>query len=133
ARLVSVSFGAEINLTLIFGYAFSNAEISTVRGSVPLVVIGLAHQVIEPEVALPLAAELDDPLLLLVLPPELHALSATIEAAAVTTAANFMVRLFVISGWWRMGENPCIVCSSDSGCADESQQLRLEPEKWATA
>jgi hypothetical protein len=54
ARLVSVFVGAEIRLTLIFGFCFSNAWIRTWRTSVPLVVIGLADHEIVP-VAAPLA------------------------------------------------------------------------------
>jgi hypothetical protein len=59
ARLVSVFVGADVSETLIFGYCFSNALISAVRVSpyLALVVIGLAHQVIEPDVALPAALE----------------------------------------------------------------------------
>jgi hypothetical protein len=72
----------------MFGYAFSNALINSVRGSAPLVVIGLAHQVIEPFVASP-DAELveDDPP-----PPELHALSTATVATAVATAASLRMR-----------------------------------------
>jgi hypothetical protein len=40
----------------MFGYTFSKALISTVRGSGLVVVIGLAHQVMLPLVAEPLAA-----------------------------------------------------------------------------
>jgi hypothetical protein len=52
---VSVFVGADTSDTWIFGYCFSNALISAVRVSpyLALVVIGLAHQVIEPDVAVP--------------------------------------------------------------------------------
>src|ERR1700758_2285176 len=72
----------------MFGYAFSKALISTTRGSGLVVVIGLAHQVMFPLVADPLAAgalapdaagELGDPLL--------HALMAS-TAAALAAAAS---------------------------------------------
>jgi hypothetical protein len=55
ARFVSVSFGADVSETWIFGYCFWNAAISAVRVSpyLALVVIGLAHQLMEPDVALP--------------------------------------------------------------------------------
>src|SRR5262249_37623180 len=55
ARLVSVSGGADCRCTWMFGYTFSKALISTVRGSGVVVVIGLAHQVMLPLVAEPLA------------------------------------------------------------------------------
>jgi hypothetical protein len=62
ARLVSVSVGADWRLTLMFGYACSNALISTVRGSGLVVVMGLAQKVMLPLVALPPALEAaDDP------------------------------------------------------------------------
>src|SRR5215469_3345134 len=84
ARLVSVSVGADWRLTWMFGYTFSKALISTVRGSGLVVVIGLAHQVMLPLVAEPLgelgacvAAGLDVVLLL-------HAVAVS---AAVTPMA----------------------------------------------
>src|SRR6185437_5613416 len=56
ARLVSVFVGAEVSVTWMFGYFFSNSLISTVRVSVaPLPAIGLADQTILPEVADPVA------------------------------------------------------------------------------
>src|SRR5215469_5951113 len=57
ARFVSVFVGADVSETWIFGYCFSNALISAVRVSpyLALVVIGLAHQLMEPDVALPAA------------------------------------------------------------------------------
>src|SRR5689334_7266111 len=56
ARLVSVFVGAEVSVTWMFGYFFSNALISTVRVSVaPAPAIGLADQTILPEVADPVA------------------------------------------------------------------------------
>src|ERR1700761_4538215 len=52
ARFVSVSVGADTSDTLMFGYCFSNALISTVRASLaPVPVSGLADQTILPEVA----------------------------------------------------------------------------------
>ena len=54
ARLVSVLVGADVSVTWIFGYFFSNALISTVRVSVaPAPAIGLADHTILPEVAEP--------------------------------------------------------------------------------
>jgi hypothetical protein len=55
ARLVSVLVGAEVSVTWMFGYRFSKSLISTWRTSLPLVLIGLAHQLIDPEVADPVA------------------------------------------------------------------------------
>src|SRR5579875_2343286 len=60
ARFVSVSVGALIRWTLMPGYAFSKAVIHTFRTSGPLVVIGLAHQLIVPLVGLPAALPADD-------------------------------------------------------------------------
>src|SRR5215472_15778902 len=57
ARLVSVLVGAETRLTWMFGYFFSKSLISTCRTSLPPALIGLAHQLIEPDVALPGADE----------------------------------------------------------------------------
>src|SRR5215469_1386316 len=59
ARFVSVFVGADVSETWIFGYCFSNALISAVRVSpyLALLVIGLAHQVIEPDVAVPAAED----------------------------------------------------------------------------
>jgi hypothetical protein len=89
ARLVSVFVGAERSVTWIFGYFFSKALISTVRGSGAEVVIGLAHQTMFPLVAEPFA--FGAPLLPeLPEPPELpHAASVSTQAAAsaVNTAA----------------------------------------------
>ena len=44
ARFVSVFVGADVSVTWMFGYCFSNAPISTYRTSVPLLLMGLAHQ-----------------------------------------------------------------------------------------
>src|SRR5712671_3405616 len=56
ARLVSVLVGADTRFTWMFGYAFSNALISTVRVSVaPAPAIGLADHWIVPEVVDPVA------------------------------------------------------------------------------
>src|SRR5580698_69052 len=56
ARLVSVSVGADTSVTLMFGYCFSNALMSTVRASLaPVPVSGLADQTMLPEVAEPVA------------------------------------------------------------------------------
>jgi hypothetical protein len=68
ARLVSVFVGADVSVTWMFGYCFSKLLISTCRTSVPLVLIGLAHQVIDPD-ADPVAAAGELLLLLLLLPP----------------------------------------------------------------
>jgi hypothetical protein len=96
ARLVSVLVGAEVSDTWMFGYAFSKSLISTVRTSVPLVLIGLAHQLTVPDVALPGAAPADAgalalevltlpvlPLVLLLLQP-----AAASAPTAPTRAAN---------------------------------------------
>jgi hypothetical protein len=105
ARLVSVSVGADCRVTWIFGYAFSNALISTVRGSGLEVVMGLAHQVMLPLVAAPLALgagaalplELDEPLL-----PQAATLSATAALAAAIRNLRFLMRyhLAVIFGFF---------------------------------
>ena len=57
ARLVSVFVGAEVSVTLMSGYFASKSLISTCRTSMPLVLIGLAHQLMVPDVALPGAAD----------------------------------------------------------------------------
>ena len=57
ARLVSVFVGADVSVTLMPGYAFSKSLISTWRTSVPLVLIGLAHQLMVPDVAFPGAVD----------------------------------------------------------------------------
>src|SRR5215467_2183868 len=88
ARLVSVSVGAERSVTWIFGYAFSKALISTVRGSGVDVVIGLAHQTMVPLVADPGGLAEPPPDALGVLDDELppHAASASVRAAASEAA-----------------------------------------------
>src|ERR1039457_2165070 len=54
ARLVSVSVGADTRVTLMFGYCFSNALISTVRASLaPVPDSGLADQTMLPDVVEP--------------------------------------------------------------------------------
>src|ERR1700751_5961040 len=68
ARLVSVLVGADVSVTWMFGYAFSKPLISTWRTSLPLVLIGLAHQLMVPDVALP-GADDDPPAAGAVLPP----------------------------------------------------------------
>ncbi len=56
ARLVSVSVGADVSVTLMPGYCFSNALIRTVRASfAPVPDSGLADQTMLPEVADPVA------------------------------------------------------------------------------
>src|SRR5580704_9574602 len=70
ARLVSVFVGADVSVTWMFGYTLLKAAISTVRVSpCALVVIGLADHTIEPDVALPAAADVavDTGVLLLLL------------------------------------------------------------------
>jgi hypothetical protein len=75
----------------MFGYAFSKASISTVRGSGFVVVIGLAHQVMLPLVAEPLgedaAAGLD--VLLLHAP----AVSAAVTPMAVISMTRDLPRI----------------------------------------
>src|SRR5580700_11535803 len=68
ARLVSVLVGADVSVTWMFGNCFSKSLISTWRTSLPLVLIGLAHQLTVPEVALP-GADDDPPATGAVLPP----------------------------------------------------------------
>src|SRR5215470_1145648 len=91
ARLVSVSVGADWSLTWMFGYTFSKALISTVRGSGLEVVIGLAHQVMLPLVAEPLAegaaAGLDVPLL------HAAAVSAAVTPMAVISTTRDLPRI----------------------------------------
>ena len=80
ARLVSVFVGADVRETLMPGYFASKSLIRTVRTSTPLVLIGLAHQAMVPDVALPGAAEVPlDGLVVVVL--------VATAAAAATTAA----------------------------------------------
>ena len=93
ARLVSVSVDADIRVTLMPGYCFSNALISTVRASLaPVPVSGLADHEIEPDVALPGAV--DAPLVVgaavLVLVPPLAAelLPLLPQPARTTTPAT---------------------------------------------
>src|ERR1700691_4496291 len=72
ARLVSVSVGAETSVTLMFGYCFSNALISTVRASLaPVPDSGLADQTMLPDVAEPGAELVGEPTAGLELVPEL--------------------------------------------------------------
>jgi len=79
--------GAERSVTWIFGYAFSKALISTVRGSGVDVVIGLAHQTMVPLVADPGGLAEPPPDALGVLDDELpHAASASVRAAASEAA-----------------------------------------------
>jgi hypothetical protein len=62
--LVSVSVDADTRVTLMFGYCFSNALISTVRASLaPVPLSGLADQTMLPDVVDPRL--LEEPLLLL--------------------------------------------------------------------
>ena len=84
ARLVSVSVGAETSVTLMFGYCFSNALISTVRASfAPVPDSGLADQTMLPEVAE--AAELRGAD---AVPPPLLPHADTTSTAAPATAAS---------------------------------------------
>jgi len=81
ARLVSVLVDADISVTLIFGYAFSKALISTLRTSLaPVPVIGLADQEMVPEVADPDELVDEGPPLL----PHAESASALTAAAART-------------------------------------------------
>jgi hypothetical protein len=81
-------------LAIIFGYAFSKALISTVRGSGVEVVIGLARQTRLPLVAEPLALDVpvlgepDEPLppVLLLLPHAVRASADAIPNAVSSTA-----------------------------------------------
>src|SRR5215471_260862 len=95
ARLVSVSVGADWSLTWMFGYAFSKALISTVRGSGLVVVIGLAHQVMLPLVAEPVgedAAAGVDGLLL-----HAPAVSAAVTPMAVISMTRDLPRIAAIT------------------------------------
>src|SRR5690348_1985827 len=83
ARLVSVFVGADVSVTWMFGYCFSKLLISTCRTSVPLVLIGLAHQVIDPD-ADPVAAAGELLLLLLPPPPLLQPTTASTPARAAS-------------------------------------------------
>jgi hypothetical protein len=86
ARLVSVFVGADVSVTWMFGYCFSKLLISTCRTSVPLVLIGLAHQVIDPD-ADPVAAA-GELLLLLLLPPLLQPTTASTPATPARAASR---------------------------------------------
>jgi len=85
ARLVSVFVGADVSVTWMFGYCFSKLLISTCRTSVPLVLIGLAHQVIDPD-ADPVAAAGE--LLLLPPPPLLQPATASTPATPARAASR---------------------------------------------
>jgi hypothetical protein len=91
ARLVSVFVGADVSVTWMFGYCFSKLLISTCRTSVPLVLIGLAHQVIDPDAA-PVAAAAGELLLLLLLlllpPPLLQPATASTPATPARAASR---------------------------------------------
>src|SRR5215475_6911541 len=94
ARLVSVLLGADCRWTLIFGCTFSNALISTVRGSGWVVVIGLAHQTIVPLLALPLGFE-PPPLAVGAELPHAARVSAEVAASAVTSSDMRLPRVLV--------------------------------------
>jgi len=87
ARLVSVFVGADVSVTWMFGYCFSKLLISTCRTSVPLVLIGLAHQVIDPD-ADPVAAAGELLLLLLPPPPLLQPATASTPATPARAASR---------------------------------------------
>src|SRR5690349_20742576 len=83
ARFVSVLVGADVSVTWMFGCCFSNALINTCRTSVPLLLMGLAHQLIEPD-ADPVAdgAAAGELLLLPLLQPVTASAPATPASAA---------------------------------------------------
>ena len=96
ARLVSVSVGAETSVTLMSGYCFSKALISTARASfAPVPDSGLADQTTLPEVAevATLAAGEIAPVLLP--PPLLHADAASTAAPAAAASARPPLRAFL--------------------------------------
>src|SRR5437588_12003001 len=96
ARLVLVLVGAEIRLTLILGFCFSNAWIRTWRTSVPLVLIGLADQVIVPAAA-PVAEAVAPPPPLDELPPLLQPARASAPVTPMA-AGNWQARRRVRPG-----------------------------------
>src|SRR6185437_1918346 len=106
ARLVSVLVGADVSVTWMFGYFFSNALISTVRVSVaPAPAIGLADHTMLPDVADPEADEVAllppvVPELLLLLPPLLQPARATAPTAP-TTAVSCQPRMGRLPGYLR--------------------------------
>src|SRR5215469_14602153 len=88
ARLVSVLVGAEVSVTWMFGYCLLKSLISTWRTSLPLVLIGLAHQLTVPDVALPAADdEPPDTGALLVLVPVPLLLLLLLQPAAASAPA----------------------------------------------
>ncbi|HYB15010.1 MAG TPA: hypothetical protein VEF71_06020, partial [Streptosporangiaceae bacterium] len=91
ARFVSVFVGADTSVTWIFGYAFSNALISTVRVSPYLVVvIGLAdHTIVVDVVGAAVADDAGADVLLVVL---LLLQPAAASAPAAATAASSQPR-----------------------------------------
>jgi hypothetical protein len=110
ARLVSVLVGAEVSETLMFGLSFSKSLISFWRTSGPLVLIGLAHQLMVPAVALPGAV--DDPPagnavleLVAVLPVVLLLLlqPAAASAPAATSAATRQILVERLAALLRHG------------------------------
>jgi hypothetical protein len=96
ARFVSVFVGADVSVTWMFGYCFSNALISTCRTSVPLLLMGLAHQLIVP-VADPVADGAAAGELLLLLAPLLQPATPT-AAATPARAANRQPRSRTLPG-----------------------------------
>jgi hypothetical protein len=96
ARFVSVFVGADVSVTWMFGYCFSNALISTCRTSVPLLLMGLAHQLIVP-VADPVAdgAAAGE----LLLPPPLLQPATPTAAATPARAANRQPRSRTLPGF----------------------------------
>ena len=101
ARLVSVFVGAEVSVTLMFGYFASKSLDQHLYGRpTPLVLIGLAHQAMVPDVALPGAAEVPLDGLVVVVPvvPLLLLLllllqpAAAIAPTAPTRAASCQLR-----------------------------------------
>src|SRR6202167_1533762 len=113
ARLVSVLFGAEVSETLMFGYCASKSLISTVRTSTPLVLIGLAHQSIVPDVALPGAADVPlagNAVLELVVPLALVPLLLLLLQPAMASAPTAPARATTPQLLGRRDEYPADLC-----------------------
>jgi hypothetical protein len=99
-----VFVGADVSVTWMFGYCFSKLLISTCRTSVPLVLIGLAHQVIDPDAA-PVAAAAGELLLLLLPPPPLLQPATASTPATPVRAASRQPRSRALPGF--LGDPAC--------------------------
>jgi hypothetical protein len=123
ARLVSVSVGAEIRVTWMFGYCFSNALISTVRASLaPVPLSGLAdHEIVVDVVGTAVEPVAEAAGALVVLVPLLPQPAAASAATAASAASRQPRRTHGYLGdlertieapssevWWTLPERPSV-------------------------